>query len=211
MGWLEMKSWASSVEAERNSSDGSTTKAEGALWSNQLRNPERRRKRKATNYVTQKRIEFDWPGRRYSGGIGGEMNALTSRMPESRIRVVVADDHPVVRGMVRTALQQHPDFVICGEAENGAEAVEQVRLSKPDVAVLNVTMPLVNGFEAAREIKKQVPETAIVILSSHADKYFVAEAQKIGVRAYVSKTKIGQSLVEALKAAVEGEDFVVLE
>jgi len=139
------------------------------------------------------------------------MHTLTSRMPEARIRVVVADDHPVVRGMVRLALQQHPDFEVCGEAEDGAEAVEQVRLSKPDVAVLNVTMPHLNGFEAAREIKKQVPETAIVILSSHADKFFVAEAQKIGVRAYVSKTKIGQSLVEALRAAVEGEEFVVLE
>jgi DNA-binding NarL/FixJ family response regulator len=82
---------------------------------------------------------------------------------------------------------------------------------KPDVVVLNVTMPLVNGFEAAREIKRQIPETAIVILSSHADKYFVEEARKIGVRAYVPKSRIGQALVGALEAAVSGEDFIVLE
>ena len=76
--------------------------------------------------------------------------------------------------------------------------------------VLNVTMPLVNGFEAAREIKKHIPETAIVILSSHADKHFVDEAKKIGVRAYVPKSKMGQALVEALEAAVKGDDFIVL-
>jgi len=73
------------------------------------------------------------------------------------------------------------------------------------------TMPMVNGFQAAREINKQIPETAIAILSSHADKYFVAEAKKVGVRAYVPKSKIGQALVEALEAAVKGYDFIFLE
>ena len=102
-------------------------------------------------------------------------------------------------------------FEVCGEAENGAEAIEEVKRVRPDVVVLNVTMPLVNGFEAAREIKKHVPETAIVILSSHADKHFVDEAKKIGVRAYVPKSKMGQALVEALEAAVKGDDFIVLE
>ena len=139
------------------------------------------------------------------------MNAQTNPIPDARIRVVVADDHPVIRGLVRSALQQHPRFEVCGEAENGAEAIEEVRRVRPDVVILNVTMPLVNGFQAAREIKKQIPETAIVILSSHADKHFIEEAKKIGVRAYVPKSKVGQALVKALEAAVAGEDFIVLE
>ena len=139
------------------------------------------------------------------------MNAQTSPTRDVRIRVVVADDHRVIRGMVRSALQQHPHFEVCGEAENGAEAIQEVKRVRPDVVVLNVTMPVVNGFQAAQEIKKQVPETAIVILSSHADKYFIAEAKKVGVRAYVPKSKIGQALVEALEAAVKGDDFIVLE
>ena len=139
------------------------------------------------------------------------MNAKPTPTRDVRIRVVVADDHPVVRGMVRSALQQHPHFEVVGEAENGAEAIEEVKRVRPDVIVLNVTMPLVNGFQAAREIKKQIPETAIVILSSHADKHFVEEAKKVGVRAYVPKSKIGQALVSALEAAVKGEDFIVLE
>jgi DNA-binding NarL/FixJ family response regulator len=67
--------------------------------------------------------------------------------------------------MVRSALHQHPHFEVVGEAENGAQAIEEVKRVKPDVVVLNVTMPLVNGFEAAREIRRKIPETAIVILS----------------------------------------------
>jgi DNA-binding NarL/FixJ family response regulator len=139
------------------------------------------------------------------------MNAQTSPIGGVRIRVVVADDHSVVRALVRSALQQHPHFEVVGEAGNGAEAIEEVKRVRPDVVVLNVTMPLVNGFQAAREIKTRMPETAIVILSSHADKYFVEEAKKVGVRAYVPKSKIGQALVGALEAAVKRDDFIVFE
>ena len=81
------------------------------------------------------------------------MNTLPSSVRDSPIRVVVADDHPIIRGMVRSALEQHPHFEVCGEAENGAEAIEEVRRVKPDVVVLNITMPLLNGFEAARDQK----------------------------------------------------------
>jgi DNA-binding NarL/FixJ family response regulator len=97
-------------------------------------------------------------------------------------------------------VQRHPHFEIYGEAEKGAEAIEEVKRVKPDVVVLNVTMPLVNGFQAAREIKNQIPETAIVILSPHADKYLVAETKKAGVRFYVPKSKIGQVLVESVRS-----------
>src|SRR4051794_6502141 len=103
---------------------------------------------------------------------------------QHRIRILVADDHAVVRKMVRSTLQQQKHFELCGEAENGAEAVEEAKKVKPDVVVLNVTMPVLNGFEAAREIRKHVPESAIIILSTHADKYFIEEARKIGVRVY---------------------------
>lgn len=83
------------------------------------------------------------------------MKLRTNPVPDAPIRVVVADDHPIIRGMVRSALQQHPHFEVCGEAENGADAIEEVKRERPDVVVLNVTMPLVNGFEAAREIKNR--------------------------------------------------------
>jgi two-component system response regulator DegU len=109
------------------------------------------------------------------------------------------------------AVVRCPTFEVCSEAEDGAQAIEEVIRVKPDVVVLNVTMPLVNGFQAAREIKRQVPETAIVILSSHADKHFVAEAKKMGVRAYVPKSRIGEALIKAVQAAASGDDFVMLD
>lgn len=128
-----------------------------------------------------------------------------------RVRILIADDHPGIRAKVRSILEQHPHFELCGEAVNGAEAIKDARKLRPDVVVLNVSMPVLNGFEAAREIKATLPETAIVILSSSADQRFVDEARKVGARAYVAKTKAGEALINAIEAAVKGSDFVLLD
>ena len=77
------------------------------------------------------------------------------------MRILIADDHPVIRRAVRAALEEHPRFEICGEAEDGAKAIEEAQRLKPDVIVLNVTMPVLNGFEAAREIQSSLPESTI--------------------------------------------------
>ena len=124
--------------------------------------------------------------------------------------MLLADDHPLIRRMVRSTLQQHEHLEVVGEAEDGTQTVEQAKKAKPDVVVLNITMPHLNGFQAAREIKKHLPQSAIVILSTHADEYFVEEAKNIGVRAYIAKSRVGDALVKAVEAAVKGEDFVVL-
>ena len=137
------------------------------------------------------------------------MNALPTA--QRRIRVIVADDHPLVRRMVSTTFLQHAHIEVVAEAKDGLEAVEEAKESKPDVVVLNISMPRLNGFQAAQEIKKHVPETAIVILSTHADKHFVEVAKKIGVRVYISKTQVGDLLVKAVEAAVKGEDFIVMD
>lgn len=125
------------------------------------------------------------------------------------IRVLIADDHPIIRELVRTTLEKEPHFCICCEVENGAQAVEKAKELKPDVVVLNVTMPVMNGFDAARKIKAEVPDTAIVILSNNIDKGFLEIAQKIGVRAYVAKSKMAQCLVNTVEAAVQGDGFMV--
>ncbi len=136
---------------------------------------------------------------------------MTVSRIDRKVRILIADDHPIIRRVVRSTLQQHPHFEICGEAVNGAEAIEEAKKLKPDVVVLNVSMPVMNGFEAAREIKTILPESAIVILSQNADQHFIAEAKKVGVQAYVSKTKAGESLVKAVEGAVLGEDFLFVE
>ena len=140
-----------------------------------------------------------------------QSSGTRARQLDRRVRVLVADDHPVIRRMVRSVLQEHPNFEICGEAMDGAQAVEEAKKMKPDVVVLNVTMPVMNGFEAAREIKAILPQSAIVILSQKADLEFVEQAKKIGVRAYVAKSRAGEALVKAVEAAVMGEDFILIE
>jgi NarL family two-component system response regulator LiaR len=141
------------------------------------------------------------------------MSATASlRQPvDQKIRILIADDHALIRKMVRVILEGYSRFEVCGEAYNGAKAIEEAQRLKPDVVVLNVSMPVVDGFAAARVIKAKVPDTAIVILSANADKRFIDEAKKIGVRAYVAKTKAGEALVKAVEASVIGDDFVLVE
>ena len=130
---------------------------------------------------------------------------------DRRLRILIADDHPVIRKQVRSILDAHPAFEVCGEAVDGAKAIEEAQKLEPDVVVLNVSMPVLNGFEAAREIKTKLPKSAIVILSSNADERFVEEAKKVGARAYVAKTRAGEALIKAIEAAVTDGDFVLIE
>ena len=131
-------------------------------------------------------------------------------VPRRRIRILIADDHPLIRKAVRAVLETRPDFEITGEAEDGAQAVEEVRRTKPDAVVLNITMPVLNGFDAAREIKTSAPHAAIVILSSHADKIIVEQAKEIGVNGFVEKSQASKALVAAIDAALRGEQLFIL-
>jgi len=108
-------------------------------------------------------------------------------------------------------LESHTHFEVCGEARDGGEAVAEAQRLKPDVVILNITMPVLDGIAAAREIKVKLPESAIVILSSHADKHFVDQAKKSGARAYVAKSKAGEALVKAIEAAVTEGEFVLVD
>jgi len=136
---------------------------------------------------------------------------VKSKEIDRTVRILIADDHPVIRKMVRSTLEKVPRFEVCGEAVDGAKAIVEAERLKPDVIVLNVTMPVLNGFEAAREIKTKLPESAIVILSSNVDQRFIEEAKNIGARAYVAKTRAGEALVKAIEAAVKGDGFVLVE
>jgi DNA-binding NarL/FixJ family response regulator len=130
--------------------------------------------------------------------------------PERRVRILIADDHPIIRKMVRSVLETRPDYEISGEAEDGGQAVEMAGRTMPDAVVLNVTMPVLNGFEAARKIKFSTPHAAIVILSTHADKIFVEQAKEIGVNAYVPKSQASVALLQAIDAALRGEQLFLL-
>jgi two-component system response regulator NreC len=129
---------------------------------------------------------------------------------DRRLRVLIADDYTLIRKHVRTLLEEYPGFEVCGEARDGAEAIEQAQRLKPDVILLNISMPNVNGFDAARVIKAKLPQSAIVILSANADERFIEEAKRVGARAYVAKTKAGEALINAIEQAVTGDDFILV-
>jgi two-component system, NarL family, response regulator NreC len=127
------------------------------------------------------------------------------------LRILIADDHPVIRKHVRRILEEQPRFHVCGEAYDGVEAIVEALRLKPDVVVLNVSMPILNGIDAGRKIKAELPETAIVILSSNADEHFIEEAKRIGARAYVAKTKAAEGLVIAIERAINDGEFVLVD
>lgn len=123
------------------------------------------------------------------------------------IRILLADDHTVVRKGLRLLLESQPGFEVVADASNGREAVELAERYQPDVVVINVAMPILNGIEAARQISAKQPQTAIVFLSMHADEGYVVKALKAGARAYLLKDSAEDDLIAAIHAVNEGKAF----
>jgi two-component system response regulator NreC len=123
------------------------------------------------------------------------------------IRIVLADDHSVMRSGLRALLQQHPDMQVVGEASDGREALNLVESLRPDVAVLDITMPLLNGIDAARQMAAKQLGTAIIMLSMHSDESYVLRAMKAGVRGYLLKESAEIDLLHAIRAVTQGQAF----
>jgi DNA-binding NarL/FixJ family response regulator len=124
------------------------------------------------------------------------------------LRVLIADDHGIVRSGVKLLLDRQPDIDVVAEAEDGVEAVEKVIEHRPDVAVLDVSMPRMTGLQATHEIKQQAPDTQVLILSMHDDERYLFEALRAGAAGYVLKRAADQDLVDAVRAAGRGEPFL---
>jgi two-component system, NarL family, response regulator NreC len=125
----------------------------------------------------------------------------------SRIRILLADDHTVMRRGLRFLLESQPDFTVVAEASDGREAVQQAEAAHPDVAVLDVAMPNLSGIEAAQRIAAQSPNVAIIILSMHSDEGYVLRALKAGARGYLLKDAAEGDLIEAIRAVSQGRTF----
>jgi two-component system response regulator NreC len=123
------------------------------------------------------------------------------------VRVLLADDHEIVRQGLRVLLERE-GFQIVGEASNGHEALKLCEANHPEVAVLDVSMPMLNGVDAAREIMKTNPRTKVVLLTMHTEDHLILESLRAGVTGYVLKTKAAGELVQALRAVCRGEMFL---
>jgi DNA-binding NarL/FixJ family response regulator len=124
------------------------------------------------------------------------------------IRVVLADDHNLVRAGIRLLLERIPDVEVVGEAADGRSALELIAREKPDVALLDIGMPELNGLEAADRISRQSPQTRLVILSMHASETYVAQALKLGVAGYVLKEACADELPILLRAVMRGDTYL---
>lgn len=123
------------------------------------------------------------------------------------IRILLADDHTVMRRGLRLLLESRPEFSVVSEASDGRQAVEQAEALRPDVAVLDIGMPQLNGIEAAQRITNALPHTAVVILSMHSDEGYVLRALKAGAKGYLLKDSAEGDLIEAIQSVHQGRTF----
>ena len=124
------------------------------------------------------------------------------------IRILIADDHTIVRQGLARLLEDQPDFKVVGEAYDGRMAIEKAMALLPDVVVMDIAMPLLNGIEAARRIRKNLPKIKILILSMYSHEHYIHELLEAGISGYLLKESSGRDIVKAIQAAMKGETFL---
>lgn len=125
----------------------------------------------------------------------------------SLLRILIADDHDVARRGIRSLLEAHPGWEICGEAKDGREAVEFANRARPDLVLLDIGMPGLNGLDAARQIHAACPDIRILILTMHDTEQLVREVLAVGARGYLLKSDSGRDLVAAVEALQNHRTF----
>jgi two-component system response regulator NreC len=125
----------------------------------------------------------------------------------NKTRILLADDHTLMRAGLRALLEREPDLAVVGEAEDGRQTIDLAESLQPDVLVLDIAMPHLNGIEAARQIVAKRSGIAVVILSMHSDESYILRALKAGVRAYLLKDSAESDLIRAIRAVRAGKAF----
>jgi DNA-binding NarL/FixJ family response regulator len=120
----------------------------------------------------------------------------------ARTRILIADDHEIFRRGVRSFLESRAEWEICGEASNGSEAIEAARKLKPDIVLMDIAMPHINGFDAAKQIRKELPETRILILTQYDSPQVLTVAAAAGAFGCITKSQVASDLLAAIDAAV---------
>ena len=124
-----------------------------------------------------------------------------------KTRILLADDHQLMRSGLRLVIEQQPDLTIVGEAADGREAVALAKSVRPDVAVMDISMPNLNGIEAAHQIIQSQPDIAVIVLSMHTDESYVLRALKAGAKGYLLKDSAEADLIAAVRAVAHGKSF----
>jgi two-component system response regulator NreC len=121
---------------------------------------------------------------------------------------MIADDHTIVRQGLARLLNDQPDLTVVGEAENGRAAIDKALQLKPDVIIIDIAMPQMNGLEAAKRIRKKLPDTKILILSMYSHEHYIHDVLETGVSGYLLKDSSGRDIISAIHAAMSDETFL---
>ena len=124
------------------------------------------------------------------------------------VRIMLADDHTIVRQGLARLLEDHQGLKVVGEAINGQAAVEKAMKLKPDIIIMDIAMPRMNGIEATKRIRKQLPETKIIILSMYSHEHYIHELLECGVSGYLLKDSGGRDIIKAIDSAMKNETFL---
>ena len=124
-----------------------------------------------------------------------------------RLRLLLGDDHTLVRHGLRKILEEQPEWTVVSEVGDGREAVREAIAHKPDVAIVDVAMPLLNGIDATQQIVRRVPETRVLMLSMHADEAYVMRALQAGATGYMVKDAAGKELLKAIEVVAAGRRY----
>ncbi|MBT1709445.1 response regulator transcription factor [Fulvivirgaceae bacterium PWU5] len=124
-----------------------------------------------------------------------------------RYKILIADDHSMVRDGVKNLIRQNKEYTVIGEASNGRQAIEQFETLAPDLLILDISMPDLNGMEVAREVLNKNPLASIIILSMYDDEEYVSRCLEIGVKGYVVKNESGSELEYAIKSVLQGKNY----
>jgi DNA-binding NarL/FixJ family response regulator len=124
------------------------------------------------------------------------------------IRILLVDDHAILRDGLKALLSYYPDVAVIGEAENGRQAIECVERLAPDVVLMDIAMPVMNGLEATRVIRQKHPETRVLVLTQYDDQPYVLSLLRAGVSGYVLKRALGADLINAIRTVARGESFL---
>jgi DNA-binding NarL/FixJ family response regulator len=127
---------------------------------------------------------------------------------EMRSRVLIVDDHPMMRYGIVRLIEQEPDLVVCGEAENASRALAAVRALKPQVILADLTMPGGEGLEFIKDVRSLHPEIAVLVVSMHDEALYAERALRAGARGYIMKNEGGEKLVEAIRQVLQGKTYV---
>jgi len=123
------------------------------------------------------------------------------------VRILIVDDHQIVRQGVKSILAERPDWQVCGEAANGQEAIESAMALHPDLIIMDITMPVMSGLDAAARISSMRLGALLLVLTMHEVEPLVCDIRRVGARGYVQKARAGRELIRAIDALLEGRTY----